>query len=675
MNHRYPAFVTVFFLLLSTPAAAGLLEEIVVTAARTEQLVANQSSNVSQLHPPQLQLISHAHINEAMARIAGTWISRGNGQEHLTAIRSPVLTGAGGCGAFLMAQDSISLRAAGFCNVNELFEAPTELAGRIEVIKGPGTVLHGSNAMHGLINVITPEPGSALNRIQLEGGPHEYSRLKVTHGKEAFRIDVSATHDGGYKDDSGFGQQKMVTKLRHTVGSLDATTAFSFSNLNQETAGFIEGNDAYRDDSQQRQNPNPEAFRDARSYRLYSHLANKDGSLNLTPYVRHTDMRFLQHFLPGQPLEENGHTSVGLQSSFTLESHWLVGADVELTRAFLRETQATPTGRSPFLNATIPVGKHYDYDVDAQTLALFAQWQRDLSERAQLTVGLRAETVNYDYDNRMIAGRTQDDGTPCGFGGCRFSRPADRSDRFTNLSPRVGLTFAMTSNSQLYANLKQGFRAPQATELYRLQAGQTVAAIDSEQLDSLEIGVRGGELIQFDLSLYTMAKDNFIFRDANRQSVDNGKTRHRGLELTIDASLSDTTQLGLAVSIAQHQYSNNPLLSAQPLDGNDIDTAPTSQGALVFTHALRSNLTGELEWTFLSSYYTNPENTNEYEGHNLVNLRVNWAINDELSLFGRITNLTDRDYAERADFAFGNERFFVGEPRSVYVGIRWQPTI
>jgi hypothetical protein len=33
-------------------------------------------------------------------------------------------------------------------------------------------------------------------------------------------------------------------------------------------------------------------------------------------------------------------------------------------------------------------------------------------------------------------------------------------------------------------------------------------------------------------------------------------------------------------------------------------------------------------------------------------------------------NLTDTDYAERADFGFGNERYFVGEPISLYVGIR-----
>jgi hypothetical protein len=37
-----------------------------------------------------------------------------------------------------------------------------------------------------------------------------------------------------------------------------------------------------------------------------------------------------------------------------------------------------------------------------------------------------------------------------------------------------------------------------------------------------------------------------------------------------------------------------------------------------------------------------------------------------------VTNLTDADYAERADFGFGSYRYFVGEPRAVYVSVGYQ---
>ena len=229
--------VIIVLVTLNPSVYANPLEEIVVTASRHDQQIGTLATNISLIDSEVLEFVSHTHINEVMQRVSGTWISRGNGQEHLTAIRSPVLTGAGGCGAFLMAQDGISLRASGFCNVNELFESHSEVAERVEVVKGPGSALHGSNALHGLVNVITPSISTGHRSLQLEGGPHEYYRLKLDYSGENWRADFSGTTDGGYKDDSGFDQQKLTTKFRGSLADFEATTTFSATNLNQETAG------------------------------------------------------------------------------------------------------------------------------------------------------------------------------------------------------------------------------------------------------------------------------------------------------------------------------------------------------------------------------------------------------------------------------------------------------
>ena len=71
-----------------------------------------------------------------------------------------------------MAWDGISLRAPGFCNINQLFDANTEQAGRIEVIKGPATALYGSNAMHGVINVLSAHPpNNSTTTLRLKPDP------------------------------------------------------------------------------------------------------------------------------------------------------------------------------------------------------------------------------------------------------------------------------------------------------------------------------------------------------------------------------------------------------------------------------------------------------------------------------------------------------------------------
>jgi outer membrane receptor protein involved in Fe transport len=79
----------------------------------------------------------------------------------------------------------------------------------------------------------------------------------------------------------------------------------------------------------------------------------------------------------------------------------------------------------------------------------------------------------------------------------------------------------------------------------------------------------------------------------------------------------------------------------------------------------------ELEWVHQGNYYLNPENSSEYSGHNLLNLRTGIRLSERLNIGVRVSNLTDEDYAERADFGFGSYRYFVGEPRAVYATVQY----
>ena len=84
----------------------------------------------------------------------------------------------------------------------------------------------------------------------------------------------------------------------------------------------------------------------------------------------------------------------------------------------------------------------------------------------------------------------------------------------------------------------------------------------------------------------------------------------------------------------------------------------------------RESLLSEVEILYLGEYWMNAHNTHEYGGHWLVNWRVDWQAGRNLLLFARIGNLLDRDYAHRADFAFGNQRYFPGPGRQVFIGAR-----
>ncbi|MEY4641374.1 MAG: hypothetical protein RLZZ227_1368 [Pseudomonadota bacterium] len=669
--------------LLSQAATAqdNTLESIVVTADRQQTALRDVPASIFAVGSDALDLVRHTHINEILVRVPGTWISRNNGQESLTAIRSPVLSGAGSCGAFQLSLDGLPLRASGFCNVNQIFEANTEQAGTIEVIRGPGSVLYGANALHGAINVISESISETYSRdLSYELGPHSYNRVRATvsdtFGPHGLRLSFNGNSDGGYKHDSGFDQQKLSLQHRFTDGNFSMTNILHLTNLNQETAGFVVGPDAYENDDLKRLNPNPESFRDARTYRLSSRFAWEldDAQIVVTPYYRKTDMEFLQHFNPGVPLEQNGHHSFGIQTMYASELtdtlQWQTGLDMEQTDGYLRETQSVPAVGTPLVVATIPVGRHYDYQVTAKLMSPYAQFKWQATDRNQLSLGIRYETLEYDYDNRMANGRVRENGTACASGGCRFNRPADRSDDYDNVSAQLGWIHDLTDSQQVYVNLAKAFRAPDTSEVYRLQGTQSVADLDSEEMDSIELGYRGNvDRVNYALAAFYMDKENVIFQDSNRVNISGARTKHRGVEFNTGIALADAWTLSFAASYAKHTYEGNVNPGAVQLAGLDIDTAPRLTGSTQLSWQINDRSNVELEWVHMDKYFMDEANTAEYDGHELVNLRYQGEFGENAYYGVRITNLFNVDYAERADFGFGSERYFVGEPISLYLSV------
>ena len=668
---------------------AGALETITVTASRIEQPLMDQSSSLSVVTGDEIKMVSAVHVNELLTRVPGVWITRGNGQEHLTAIRSPVLTGAGSCGSFYAAEDGVSVKPTGFCNVNQLFDINTEQAARIEVLRGPGTTYHHSDAVHGVINVISQPPSAYPESIVgLEAGPNDYGRIKLSTSDSTeqfgYRINLNGSSDGGYQDNSGYDQQKMTARFDYQGDAWLSKTLVSVSNLNQETAGYVVGTDAYKDDDIRTENPNPEAYRDSQAARWQTHFErelNNGSALILTPYARHSKMDFLMHFLPGQPVEENGQTSAGLQTNYRMTLNPKVvlsqGVDVEFTDAYLKQTQAED------FNSLMPAGDQYDYDVTALMLAGFISAEYQSTERLNFSLGARYETLKYDYDNQMISGNTDDQGELCvnpftGEFGCRYSRPEDRKDDFENLSVNFGAVYHLSDAFITTGRLTQGFRAPQATELYRLQSGQLIANLESEEINSAELGFKGVLYdFSYDLVGYYMTKDNVIFQSSERENLDNGETKHYGLEYLFFWQWSQQWDLTASGSFARHQYTTDVSAPGTSdllhTDGKDMVSAPRRMSSMQLGWDANDKTRIELQWVVMGKYYTDLDNLHQYDGHNLVHLRMRHQLNESIGLGLRINNLTDKYYAERADYSgFAGDRYFVGLPRSVYADVQFR---
>ena len=635
-----------------------------------DRRIVDIAASVDVLGSETLENIYPVHPAEALNGVAGVNIHRGSGQEHITAIRSPVLTGGAGAGSFLYLQDGVPLRAAGFGNVNGLFEGGTELAERLEVLKGPGPAFYGSNAVHGLIN-IESRFVDGPNHFRILGSDDGLvsSQISAKIG-DNIRASLSLVHDNGFRDDSGFDQQKLEVKYQGEIGGWDVNWLSAIQNLNQETAGFLQdidggpqGTELLSDPETRFSNPNPEAFRDNRTYRTQASFTRGigDKTLKLTPYARRVELDFLRHFVPGQALETNDHTSVGLQSALYDEG-WNIGADIEYTKGSLFEFQDNDTVFS------FTQGLHYDYEVDSFVGAVYAQKDFWLSDDTVLDIGARAEYTRYEYDNQTTTGQSG-----------RFIRLADSTEDFFVVTPKLSLRHAVNENLNLYAKAARGARAPQTVDLFSVQLEQTGGEAQTETLDSLEAGVKYDDFnLTFEASAFAQWKDNFFFRNSDGFSVANGETQHIGIEASFSADITDWLSLSGDGTLAHHTYDfedinfnfDGSIDTANTItDGDRIDTAPDTLAHMRVTIRPIEQLSTELEWRHVGSYFTDPGNTQIYDGHDIIVLRSAFEVSDKLRVFGRVDNLFDTISADRADFAFGNERFFPGRPRTLFFGL------
>lgn len=607
---------------------------------------------------------------DLLNRVAGVNLQMNSGQESLIAIRSPVLNGGAGQGSFLIMVNGVPMRASAFGNVNAAMELPLDQAATIEIVRGPGSARYGSNAEHGLINALLPEPGRDTTALSLSGSSLSRFGLRATATRYsqgdgyAPWVGLSLQRDLGWRESSGSDLGRLSATASFGGGDWSGFAFATAGFLDQDTAGYITGEQAYRDEALARTNPNADAFRQSRWGMVAAHLTRRTDagvSWRITPYLRAQAMEFSQHFLPYDGLESNGHGSAGLMLRVRPDPvgafEWSLGADLDLASGWLKETQAR-AGFGPF-----PQGTHYDFTVATQTLALWGEADMRPTEALRVVAGLRAEWQRYDYSTDAAAGING-----------RFLVVPDREDTFAFLAPKLGLvwnTLLLNEDAEVYANAARGARAPQASDLYRLQSLQMAPSAKVETLDSLEIGLRGRLSaidLYYDLAAYWMEKRGFFFRDADGLNVTDGRTRHRGLEAGLDWQALSALELTANLAWSHQSYAFDRIVgnaSEAIRSGNRIDTAPEWLWNVSAVWAPDGPWRGGLTVEHVGAYFTDAANTRTYPGHTLTHAFIAYALAEDLEVSLRLRNLFDIAHADRADFAFGEDRYFPGEPMNV----------
>jgi len=675
--------------------------QIVVTGTREKQSLAETPEAVGSVDEQTIRADRPTHPSQIMSQVPGVAVAVTNGEGHTTAIRQPFTTNP----VYLYLEDGVPIRSTGFFNHNALYEIDIPAAGGIEITRGPGTALYGSDAIGGIINVLTPTPPASFDAYASpDVGSFGWRRLIAGIGNaslsDAWRGDANFTHTDGWRDATSYDRRSALARWDHTgTGGLAVKTTLAYSHVDQQTGA---NSPLIRDDYLDHATVNylPIAFRKVDALRLVSAWEKEFGGTlwSLTPYVRDNRMDLLATFmLNSDPTEaKTSNRSAGLLAKWRHDfgdawrTRLIAGVDIDYSPGKREEDRlnVSPTGSGASrMFTSYTVGPRvYDYDVTFQGVSPYVHGEFSPLAPLRVSAGLRFDSLEYRFDNRFA---TTPIAVPGAFPGLRFYGQADdTTKRFTHTTPKVGATYAINQDFSLYASYNQGFRAPSEGQLFRPSAATSAAAANVLTASSLDLkpiraeqwqgGVRGRVgIVSFDAVAYRLDKrdDIVTFRDTATnftQNVNAGHTRHEGVELGATVELARSWLLDVAWSRAKHEYVD--WVTAQgDFSGKEIESAPRTLGNVRLTWVPVAQARVTAEWVRVGPYWMDAANTTRYEGHDLVNVRANWPLSKALSLFGSVTNVADKRYADSASISSSTPVYSPGLPRAYYAGatFRW----
>lgn len=542
--------------------------------------------------------------------------------------------------------------------------------GRIEVLRGAASMLHG-NAAGGVIALQTERPaaGFAMEMRGIaadygNGGAGGFAKFngKFSGGSAAWRYLVSGAHinNGGTRAHSRFEQTNVTARV------LRGGTSFTLSLADApvaENPGALP-RDSFRLKPQMAWPRNVLVKAGEKSRQLQAGMQHAwTGARGAHALSIYGVSRTLDNPLPFAYITLDRKAG-GIRHTTTLGAV-TAGIDVELQN----------DRRAEFTNENGSKGtrRRDQTDLVAST-GPFVRAVLNVSKRTAVSIGARYDYVRFEVNDHFIGDGRDDSG--------KRSMGA--------FSPAFGITRALTRRITAFANASTSFQTPTTTELINAPApdgapccAPGLNALRPEHAVSFEAGARGRlhERLAFDAAIYRMKIRNTIVpyqmaNGAGRNFFRNaGRTRHQGLEASAAVDVSRPVRLFVSYTYSDFIFEND---GADTLahEGNHLPgVAPHHVVLRAAIHARAVTIEPELE--ALSSYYANDANTRAAlnNGVAIMNIRFDAKeiLRTGLAPLGAINNVTGRRYSSSVVINAAGARYFEPAPgRNLFLGLRFR---
>ena len=601
------------------------LETIVVTENYAPSRVSATAASITVLDFDALNELNKSQLSDALRTLPGVLIEEQGGAGGLVALS--IRGGEGNFTKILLngvaLNDPTNVRGGSY-DMNLLNDLEVD---RIEVVKGPQSVIHGSDALAGVIHLVTPAPSAAIRpKVSLEGGHDGYYNMKLSTGADLGPVGVfvnAGTRDSGEWVAGSERQVDFVNAMATlSIGESDNLTAQLHWLKGNRTSYPEQGGGPELSVSPALERSDYESELVALTWaRDWSARFRTDLKFNTLRYQEQTDSPGI---VPYTSVPANGTDAVFKQQTISWINTAELGNDHSLSfGADYRDERGDSKGYLDF-GFLIPT----DYRLSRETTGVFLQWRSRFNDALDLNMSTR-----YDDTDRGQHQHTS----------------------------RLGFKYALTPVLALRANWGQGFKLPSFFALGHALVGNP--ELLPEEARGFDIGAEwqlsGASVVG--LSWFENRYTNLIdfdpqaFTNINRDRVDT-----QGLELWGQWQGGENFSLDFALTKTNIEVVG----SARELEGR-----PDWQATLGARWILNSDLTTRLDYrwvgeVFSSSLHTGQSNTQALDDQRQLDWRLTWAATANLSMNLAIDNVLDDNFETSVGFPNAG--------RTLRLGIQWK---
>ena len=648
-----------------------VLETVVVTGTRSEQEIGKIASAVSVVSKDDIQKGQRVStLEESLKRVSGMRVEDelgGNGSRvriimRGTGTRANSPAGSGVRGVKVLV-DGIPKNNAGG-SAQDLTNIDLNSAKRIEVLKGPSSVLYG-NQSGGVVNILTEDPpekasGAYRQTFGAYGLFKEHLKGGARFGKMGVAGSVYRNDQDGYRVQSKFHNTGFHSKLNVDLDSRsDAAFIVDFDNNYQQSPGPLTQAQFLTNPRQ----PDPTFLSNAvyavvkelRVGATYHRELFGQDNLEATAYVI---PRWLNPFQQIGVFIKQYFVNRGASTRY-LNTGMIGGYGNRFTMGL--EYQNTPIRTTTTSRTTSKVTS--DLNEHANTGGAYLLEEFSILPELTLTAGGRYDYVHFQSEN--------------------FATASPEVGRiFRKFTPKVGFAYQPDPAISFYGNISRGFETPIIGELRILPGGAFGfnAALDPQISTNYEVGARGGLLnrrVNFDASVFRQNVKDFIspFGTSPNNSFQNvGDVKENGVELAATATLVPRLVLTSSYTYSDFVFTrfNNGVSN---FTGNRLPGVPKHSVYGELRYQTPTGIYGAVETQYAGRFFTNDANQFTNPPYAVTNLRFGYddpatGRNMRISPFFGVNNIFDRKYSAFAIINDSAKRFFNPLPGlNIYGGL------